>query len=259
MVARTAPPYCGRHRAKEGEGDDVEPAQVRVLIVDDHDLFRTGLRALLEEEGFDVADSAGGAAGIRRAAGFAPHVVVMDLNMPQLSGVEATPLMLAAVPDTSILMLTIEASEAEVLSAVRAGASGYLLKEAELSAIVAAIHAAAAGHSTISAEVAGHLLLSVRANDAGSPKPTPDGPMLSARERDVLTLVTDGCDNAEIGRRLYLSSSTVKNHVSRVLRKLGVDNRVQAATFAIRQGLFDSEVAVSRLPNERADARVVHA
>ena len=235
-------------------------AQVRVLIVDDHDLFRTGLRALLEEEGFEVADSVSGAAGIRRARGFSPHVVVMDMNMPEMSGVQATPLVLEAAPGASILMLSIATDEAEVLGAVRAGASGYLLKDAELPEIVAAIHAAAAGHSTIAAEVAGHLLRSVRRSDTGIvAAPPAEGPLLSERERDVLTLVTDGCDNAEIGRRLYLSSSTVKNHVSRVLYKLGVDNRVQAATFSVRHGLSRPDVAVSRKANERADARIAHA
>jgi two-component system, NarL family, nitrate/nitrite response regulator NarL len=235
----------------------MDSAQVRVLIVDDHDLFRTGLRALLEEEGFDVADSAGGAAGVRRARGFAPHVVVMDMNMPGMSGVEAAPLVLEAAPDSSILMLTIEANELEVLNAVRAGASGYLLKDAELADIVAAIHAAAAGHSTIAAEVAGHLLLSVRANHVGPVEVVPVGPTLSPREREVLTLVTDGCDNGGIGRRLYLSSSTVKHHVSRILGKLGVDNRVQAATFALRQGLADPGVRPKS--SERADVRIAHA
>jgi DNA-binding NarL/FixJ family response regulator len=206
--------------------------------VDDHDLFRTGLRALLEEEGFDVADSCGGAAGIRRAWGFAPDVVVMDMHMPEMSGVEAIPLMLDAAPDASILMLTIATEGTEVLDAVRAGASGYLLKDAELSEIAAGIRAAAAGHSTIAARVAGHLLLSVRANGAAAPScPSPGGPELSRREREVLTLVTDGCDNAEIAGRLYVSVSTVKNHVSRLFEKLGVENRVQAATFAIREGL----------------------
>ena len=213
-------------------------ARVRVLIVDDHDLFRTGLRALLEEEGFEVADSAGGAAGIRRACGFDPQVVVMDMHMPGMSGVEATPLMLETAPDASILMLTIATDEAEVLDAVRAGASGYLLKDAELAEIAAGIRAAAAGHSTIAARVAGHLLRSVRSNDTAAPsRPSPGGPELSQREREVLTLVTDGCDNADIAGRLYLSVSTVKNHVSRLFEKLGVDNRVQAATFAVREEL----------------------
>jgi two-component system nitrate/nitrite response regulator NarL len=145
----------------------MDAARVRVLVVDDHDLFRTGLRALLEEEGFEVADAVGGAAGVRRAPGFAPDVVIMDVNMPGTSGVEATPLMLEVVPDASILMLTIAAGEAEVLDAIRAGASGYLLKGAELSEIVTSIHAAAAGHSTISARVAGHLVQSVRSHNTG--------------------------------------------------------------------------------------------
>ena len=218
-------------------GREMTSARVRVLIVDDHDLFRTGLRALLEEEGFEVADSASGAAGIRRVRGFDPQVVVMDMHMPGMSGVETTPLMLEAAPQASILMLTIATDETEVLDAVRAGASGYLLKDAELSEIVAGVRAAAAGHSTIAASVAGYLLHSVRINDAGPPACPSPGPELSRREREVLTLVTDGCDNAEIAGRLYVSVSTVKNHVSRLFEKLGVDNRVQAATFAIREGL----------------------
>jgi DNA-binding NarL/FixJ family response regulator len=185
----------------------------------------------------------------------------MDMHMPGMSGVEATPLMLETVPDASILMLTIASDEAEVLDAVRAGASGYLLKDAELSEIVAGIRAAAAGHSTIAAQVAGHLLRSVRTKDAGPASgPLPEGPALSSREREVLALVTDGCDNAEIAGRLYVSSSTVKNHVSRLLEKLGVDNRVQAATFAIREGLSDDrELVLSQSGRERATARTAHA
>jgi two-component system, NarL family, nitrate/nitrite response regulator NarL len=234
--------------------------RLRVLIVDDHDLFRTGLRALLEEEGFDVLDSAGGAAGIRRARSFEPQVVVMDMNMPGMSGVEATPLMLEVVPEASILMLTIANDKDEVLDAVRAGASGYLLKDAELSEIVAGVRAAAAGRSAIAAEVAGHLLASVRAHHAGTASaPPPEGPLLSCRESEVLTLVTEGCNNAEIASRLYMSPSTVKNHVSRLLEKLGVDNRVQAATFAARRGLHRPELPVSRNARERASARILHA
>jgi two-component system, NarL family, nitrate/nitrite response regulator NarL len=216
----------------------MDSTPVRVLIVDDHGLFRTGLRALLEEEGLELADAASGPAAILRARVFAPHVVVMDMHMPGMSGVEATPLVLEAAPDASILMLTIATSAADVLDAVRAGASGYLLKDAELCDIVEGIRAAAAGHSTIAARIAGHLLLSVRTHDAGSPLgPALQRPQLSPREREVLSLVADGCDNAQIAGRLYVSSSTVKNHVARVLDKLGVDNRVQAATLAVREGL----------------------
>ena len=215
---------------------------VRVLVVDDHDLFRTGLRSLLEEEGFTVADSSGGEAAVRRAASFGPDVVVMDMNMPGMSGIEATPLVLEAAPAASVLMLTIATDESRVFDAVRAGASGYLLKDAELSDIVAGVRAAAAGHSAVAPKVAGALLASVRRQDAdrdGGPGSLQVD--LSARERSVLELLTRGCDNAEIAQRLFLSQSTIKSHVSRLLEKLGVENRVQAATFAVRNGLVDTD------------------
>jgi DNA-binding NarL/FixJ family response regulator len=207
--------------------------------VDDHDLFRTGLRSLLEEEGFQVADASSGSAGARRARNFAPDVVVMDMNMPEMTGVEATPLVHDAAPDASVLMLTIATDDERVLAAVRAGASGYLLKDAPLEEIAAGIRAAAAGGSIIAPSVAGALVQSVRSAVA-PPAEQVDAPVaheLSAREREVLALLADGHDNAEIARRLYLSPSTVKNHVSKLFDKLGVENRVQAATFAMRSGL----------------------
>lgn len=221
----------------------INSERIRVLIVDDHDLFRTGLRVLLEEEGFEVADSASGAAAVRRVGSFAPDVVLMDMNMPGMTGVEATPLVLEAAPGTSVLMLTIATDHAGVLDAVRAGASGYLLKDAELKEITTGIVAAAAGQSAIAPGVAGALLDSVRNAESGPPAPAAplDGPDLSAREQQVLSLLTDGCDNAEIAKRLYLSQSTVKNHVSKLFEKLGVDNRVQAATFAVRNGFPRAE------------------
>jgi DNA-binding NarL/FixJ family response regulator len=211
---------------------------IRVLVIDDHDLFRTGLRSLLEEEGFEVADASGGSAGARRARGFAPNVVVMDMNMPEMTGIEAIPVVHAVAPEASVLMLTIATDDERVLAAIRAGASGYLLKNAPLEEIADGIRAAAAGGSIIAPGVAGALVQSVR--DAGAPATepvAPVGPDLSAREREVLVLLADGYDNAEIARRLYLSPSTVKNHVSKLLDKLGVENRVQAATFATRSGL----------------------
>jgi DNA-binding NarL/FixJ family response regulator len=211
---------------------------LRVLIVDDHDLFRTGLRLLLEEDGFEVAASSSGPAAVRRVGAFAPDVVVMDMNMPGMTGVEATSLVLEAAPQAAVLMLTIATDDSRVIAAVRAGASGYLLKDAELPEIAAGIRAAAAGHSAISPRVAGALLRSVRSSESSLAEAaaTADAPDLSAREQQVLSLLSDGCDNAEIAARLFLSQSTIKNHVSKLLEKLGVDNRVQAATFAIRNG-----------------------
>jgi DNA-binding NarL/FixJ family response regulator len=222
---------------------------LRLMLVDDHDLFRTGLRTLLEETGHKVMDVSHGAAAVRLARSFRPHVVVMDMNMPETSGIEAARLMLAEHPDVAILMLTITADEDSVLDAVRAGASGYLLKDAALPEILAGIEAAAAGHSAISPRVASALVASVR--DAATPEPsTPVTPLLSARERTVLALLANGYENIEIAERLFVSPSTVKNHVSRLFEKLGVDNRVRAAAFAIRHGLADLErvapVAVTR-------------
>src|SRR5919108_4399104 len=122
---------------------------LRVLVVDDHELFRTGLRALLEEEGFVGADSPSGEAALAVLPAFQPHVVVMDLNMPGMSGIEATARVLEAMPGTAVLMLTINRDDERVLAAVRAGASGYLLKDAELDEIVAGVRAAAAGRPVL--------------------------------------------------------------------------------------------------------------
>jgi DNA-binding NarL/FixJ family response regulator len=209
---------------------------IRVLVVDDHDLFRTGLRSLLEEEGFEVADAVSGPAAVRRSAAFDPDVVVMDMNMPEMDGVEATSLVLEAAPRASVLVLTIATDDSRVVAAIRAGASGYLLKDAPLEEITAGVRAAADGQSAIAPRVAGALLECVRRTER-EPEHRPAAPHLTAREREVLALVAAGCDNLEIARRLYLSPSTVKNHVAKLFDKLGVDNRVQAATFAARHGL----------------------
>ena len=208
--------------------------------MDDHDLFRTGLRTLLEESGFDASEAAGGEAALRRVGALRPDVIVMDLNMPGMSGIEATRRVLELVPEASVLILTISNDDARVVDAVRAGAQGYLLKDAPLEEIVAGIRVAAAGGSTIAPRIAGALIESVRSSKLPeklqAAAPMPD---LSRREREVLELVGEGCDNAEIAHRLYLSQSTVKNHVSTLLEKLGADNRVQAAVFGIRRGLVE--------------------
>jgi DNA-binding NarL/FixJ family response regulator len=212
---------------------------LRVLVVDDHELFRSGLRALLEEEGFEVADASSGEAALVALPAFAPDVIVMDLNMPSMSGIEATARALQAMPGTRVLMLTINREDRRILEAVRAGASGYLLKDAELHEIVAGIRAAAAGQAVLGPAAADALVAQVR-RDAPAPGPTAVAG-LTAREREVLALLAQGCENAEIGERLFMSPSTVKHHVSRVLEKLGVEKRLQAAAYAIRHGLADGE------------------
>lgn len=243
MFAREQCTVCSIHehlRVEMSQLADMSSKEaIRVLVVDDHDLFRTGLRALLEEEGFEVADAVSGPAAVRRVASLAPDVVVMDMNMPGIDGVEATRLVRDAAPDAAVVMLTIATDDVRVIEALRAGASGYLLKDASLDEIAAGIRAAAAGQSAISPRVAGAVVNSVRAS---VPAPAPNAlPQLSQREREVLALLAQGCDNAEIARRLFLSPSTVKNHVSKLLDKLGVDNRVQAATFAARHDLVEAQ------------------
>jgi DNA-binding NarL/FixJ family response regulator len=217
-----------------------EHEAVRVMVVDDHDLFRSGLCRLLETEGgFDVVGQArrGEEAG-RRAAELRPQVVVMDLHMPDLSGIEATRQVLAVSPETAVLMLTVSDNDDEVLDAILAGASGYLLKDTALAEIIAAIRAAAAGESMIAPRVAGSLLTRLRDHGPREP-PAPVRFELTERELDVLRFLVDGHDNAAVGRELHLSPSTIKHHVSAILEKLGAENRVQAAVVAVRHGLVD--------------------
>jgi two-component system nitrate/nitrite response regulator NarL len=210
---------------------------LKVLVVDDHDLFRSGLCALLEDEGFQVADCSRGEDAPAALEGFAADVVVMDLNMPGISGIEATARVCRVRPDVAVLMLTINREDARVVEALRAGASGYLLKDAELDDIVNGIRAAASGESVLAAEAAGAIVAHVRRDAPPAVAPPVEHVDLTPREREVLTLLAQGCENAEIGRRLYLSPSTVKHHVSSLLAKLAVENRLQAAAYAIRHGL----------------------
>jgi DNA-binding NarL/FixJ family response regulator len=212
-------------------------SRVRVLLVDDHDLFRTGLRALLEEDGLVVADASSGDAALRCLRCFPADVVVMDLNMPGMSGVAATREVLAYAPGTAVLVLTVVSDDERVLESLVAGASGYLLKDAQLSDIVAGIEAAGAGESPLAPRVAAALVARVRATPAAQPAAPAPAPALSERQREVLGLLAQGWDNEQIARRLYISASTVKSHVSRLLVQLGVKNRVQAAVYAAREGL----------------------
>ncbi len=215
--------------------------ELRVVLADDHDMFRTALRHLLEENGpiRVVAEAATGEGALRSVHEHAPDVVVMDLSMPGLGGVDATREIVAQSPKTSVLVLTVSDDASDVVDAIVAGASGYLLKSASIEELIAGIRAAAVGDALISSTIANRLLGHVR-GQAQVPEHAPVGrhaTQLSARELDVLKLVAEGLENADIAGHLQISPKTVKNHISNILMKLQIDNRIQAAVYAVRQGI----------------------
>ena len=211
---------------------------VRVIVVDDHDLFRTGLKNLLEEQGVNVVGEApNGQTAIRLVSDLAPDVVVMDLNMPGLTGVETTRQLAGVAPLSRVVVLTISADDEDVMDAVMAGACGYLLKDSSIQELIAGIRAAAAGESLISPQIAAKVLQRLRAQSTSEDAAATIRAELSDREIEVLKLIANGKDNAQIARELFISPKTVKNHISNILMKLQIDNRIQAAVYAVRSGI----------------------
>jgi DNA-binding NarL/FixJ family response regulator len=217
---------------------DAEAHAMRVLLVDDHDLFRTGLRNLLSEQGVEiVAEAASGSEALRHVRESAPDVVVMDLNMPGMSGVEATRHISRDAPLTRVVVLTISDQEQDVMDAILAGACGYLLKDASIQELMQGLEAAAVGESLISPHIAGKVLQHVRATTAAPEAAATIRTELSDREIQVLKLIANGKDNGMIAAELHISPKTVKNHISNILMKLQIENRIQAAVYAVRSGI----------------------
>jgi DNA-binding NarL/FixJ family response regulator len=211
---------------------------LRILLVDDHDLFRTGLRNLLEEQDVQVVGEAGsGAEAIRLVRELAPDVVVMDLNMPGMSGVDATRQINGTAPLTRVLVLTISDQDADVMDAILAGACGYLLKDSSIQELLRGIHSAGLGESLISPHIAAKVLQRLRASSSQPDIEKTIRAELSEREIEVLKLIANGKDNAQIAGELHISPKTVKNHISNILMKLQIDNRIQAAVYAVRSGI----------------------
>ncbi len=212
---------------------------MRLLLVDDHTHFRRGLRRMLEGAGFAIVGEApNGWSAVRLARELRPDVTLMDLSMPGMNGAAATQAILDQDPGARILVLTISDEQEEMMDALLAGACGYLLKNAEPAEIVAGVRAAAAGDVLISPTIATRLVTRMREQRRSErveapPKPPP----LTARERDILRLLAQGRENSAIASELVISPSTVKTHVAHVLDKLGLDNRVQAAVFAVRHDI----------------------
>src|ERR687896_1472577 len=210
---------------------------LRVMLVDDHDLFRTGLRNLLEEQGVQiVAEASDGATALTMVRELAPDIVVMDLNMPGMNGIEATREITRLAPLTRVVVLTISDQDEDVMNAILAGACGYLMKDSSIQDLMQGIRAAAVGESLISPHIASKVLQRIRAAtvESGGAGARPE---LSDRETEVLRLIANGKDNAEIAQELHISPKTVKNHISNILMKLQIENRIQAAVYAVRSGL----------------------
>ena len=217
--------------------EGVNPELLRVMLVDDHDLFRTGLRNLLEEQGVHiVAEAPDGNLALQLVRELAPDVVVMDLNMPGMNGIEATREITRLAPLTRVLVLTISDQDGDVMDAILAGACGYLMKDSSIQDLMQGIRAASVGESLISPHIASKVLQRIRAAsvEAGGAVARPE---LSDRETEVLRLIANGKDNADIAQELHISPKTVKNHISNILMKLQIENRIQAAVYAVRSGL----------------------
>ena len=208
-----------------------EHAPIRVMIVDDHPVVRNGLIGMFEgEPGFEVVGDAGdGAEAVRRAGALAPDVILMDLRMPERDGVTAISALAAAGCPARVLVLTTYDTDSDVLSAIEAGATGYLLKDAPRAELLRATRAAAAGPSVLSPAVASRLMGRVRA---------PEAEPLSQRELEVLGLVAGGSTNKEAAARLFISEATVKTHLLHTYAKLGVRDRASAVAEAYRRGLL---------------------
>ncbi|HEV2890334.1 MAG TPA: response regulator transcription factor [Frankiaceae bacterium] len=215
---------------------------IRVLVVDDHALFRRGLQMVLEqEEDIEVVGEAGdGAEAVERAADAMPDIVLMDVRMPKRGGIDACTAIKDAVPSAKIIMLTISDEEADLYDAIKAGASGYLLKEISIEEVAAAIRAVNEGQSLISPSMASKLLTEfasmIKRTDDRQQVPTP---RLTDREMEVLKLVAKGLNNRDIAKQLFISENTVKNHIRNILEKLQLHSRMEAVVYAVREKLLE--------------------
>src|SRR5436190_4570413 len=215
---------------------------IRVLIVDDHALFRRGLMLVLEsEEGIEVVGEAeDGDDGVTKAQDLAPDVVLMDVRMPRVGGIEATRRLADSMPTCKIIMLTVSDEEDDLYEAIKAGATGYLLKEISIEEVADAVRAVMQGQTLISPSMASKLIqefnnLAKRADE----KQQVPAPRLTDRELEVLKLVAKGLTNRDIADALYISENTVKNHVRNILEKLHLHSRMEAVVYAVREKLLD--------------------
>src|SRR6266851_2262672 len=221
------------------------PEPIRTMIVDDHALFRRGLEMVLdEEEDIELVDQASdGSEAVEKAGESLPDVVLMDIRMPRSSGIEACRAMKEVAPSAKIVMLTISDEEGDLFEAIRAGASGYLLKDIPLDDVAEVVRAVHGGQSLINPSMAGKLLTEfatlARRGDGEQRAQQVPAPKLTDREMEVLKLVARGMNNRDIAKELFISENTVKNHVRNILEKLQIHSRMEAVMIAVRQKLIE--------------------
>jgi DNA-binding NarL/FixJ family response regulator len=223
------------------ESDSAAPPHraIRVLLVDDHVLLRKGLEGILslETDICVIGQAASGSEALTLAAALVPDIILLDVNMPCLGGLEACRMLHASVPSSRIVMFTASEDEADLFAAIKAGASGYLLKTTSPQDVAQAVRSVASGQSLISPSMAGKLLHEFLHLARHQSATTAAGPKLTARELEVLQLISRGMANREIGRSLFISENTVKNHVRNMLEKLHLHSRMEAVLYAVKDGL----------------------
>jgi DNA-binding NarL/FixJ family response regulator len=209
---------------------------IRVLLADDHRMLREGLRRSLTEEGFDIVGEAdNGEQAVRLAAELQPDIVLMDVSMPEMDGVEATGIIRSTDTNTRVIMLTMHADKEVLAEAIRAGASGYLVKDCSTDEVAEAVRMAAQGDTALSPQLAATMLDEVRRLEV--PNPADEDRVITKREEEVLQLIADGCSTPEVAEQLYISQKTVKNHLASIYQKLDARDRTQAVLQAVRMGI----------------------
>jgi two-component system, NarL family, response regulator LiaR len=216
-------------------GTTLETEKITILLVDDHSIVRSGVRAFLEsnDDLEVVGEASSGSEAVKMAGELAPDVILMDLVMPEMDGVEATWRVRQVSPRTQVVVLTSFHEDSHIFPAIKAGALSYLLKNVEPEDLANAVRAAAKGEAILNPQVAARLVAEMRGTRPGANVYTE----LSEREMEVLLLIADGLSNADIAARLFLSEKTVKSHVSNILNKLHLVDRTQAAVLAWREGI----------------------
>ena len=213
-------------------------AGIRLMLADDHRMLREGLRRSMAEQGFDmVGEARDGAEAVELARVLQPDVILMDVTMPELDGVEATRRIRSSLPGVKVVMLTMHADQDVLASAIRAGASGYLVKDCSTEEIAEAVRMTARGDTIISPRLAASMLDEVRRIDRPSAGVSDEERVVTRREEEVLQLIADGCSTPEVAERLYISQKTVKNHLASIYQKLDARDRTQAVLQAVRMGI----------------------